>query len=132
MKKATTLLKEVGLKVTPARQHILTFLIHTPRPIPADEICKHVEKEFDQATVYRTLNTFVEKDIIHQLYFQDTKAYFEFQTHHHHHITCTSCGTQEEIDICPTDKDLLKNSKHFSDIQKHVLEFFGICKQCKN
>lgn len=138
MKHATpspeTLLKQSGLKVTPARIHILCELQKTKGPLSVQDLQKKQGlSSFDLVTLYRTLSSFEEKGLVRALSLQKEKTLFEYSnTHHTHHIQCVSCETIETIPFCIKNisSGALKSSRHFSSLRDHALYFFGTCKKC--
>lgn len=127
-----SLLKDNKLKVTKNRKMVLDFLIKSAKPVTAEEVSKKLK--INIVTAYRILEVFVSKNLIYQTDFRQGKSFFEYQDkdNHHHHITCSSCGDREHVDFC-VEKSIqsnLKNSNKFSEINGHILEFFGICNKC--
>jgi len=130
--KSETLLAEKGFKVTPSRVEILTVLLSEKTPMTVEDIQKKIINEINKTTIYRALSDFVEKKVLNQTDFRDGKIYYEYQEHHHHHVVCTSCGVKEEVAICIESSvpQIKKQSKSFDEINDHILEFFGVCKNC--
>jgi len=126
------LLREKGFKVTPSRVALLTMLIDRHDPMTVEDIEKHLTKKINKTTIYRALDDFLKKGILSQTHFRDGKTYYEYQDHHHHHIVCTSCGIKEEVSMCIQSSlpQVNRHSKKFSNIQDHILEFFGVCNTC--
>jgi len=126
------ILKTHSLKVTLGRTSLLQVLRQSPTPLSIEQIKSSVPSNV--TTIYRMLEVFVEKGIVYQTDFRDGKAYFELQDTHHHHVTCTTCGIREDVDLCIENKisPLEKNLKKFKNINSHMLEFFGTCITCKN
>lgn len=125
-------LRANSLKATSARVSLLDLLVTESRPLTADEIHGQLSGNMNTTTVYRILEQLVQKGIVYQTNFRDGKAYYEFQTKHHHHIACTLCGLKEQVSVCVSSllPTLLKNSKQFNRADDHILEFFGVCKSC--
>jgi Fe2+ or Zn2+ uptake regulation protein len=125
------LLEDHNLKKTSGRIALLNMLQESSKPLSIDQIKTHLSSNI--TTIYRMLEVFVEKGIVYQTDFRDGKAYFELQDKHHHHVTCTKCGTREDIDICIAKKisPLEKQLKQFRNIKSHMLEFFGVCNKCE-
>jgi len=126
------LLQGKDFKITPSRIEILSILIKKHSPMTVEDIQSLLQIKINKTTVYRALDSFVKKGILSQTYFRDAKTYYEYQDSHHHHIVCTSCGVKEEISLCiksslPT---LSQQSKKFSSVHDHILEFFGLCNTC--
>lgn len=126
------LLRDEGLKVTPARLALLEILMTECAPMTVEDIAVQMPVGINTTTIYRALDQFVSVGLIHQTHFRDGKTYYEYQDHHHHHIVCTSCGVKEEISLCIESSLplVLKESKKFNKVQDHMLEFFGICQDC--
>jgi Fe2+ or Zn2+ uptake regulation protein len=137
MKKANDvveILKDSDLKSTKNRNLILEFLIKKHKPLTAEEISN--ELKINIVTVYRALEKLVSKGIIYQTDFRQAKAFYEFQEkgHHHHHIVCNKCNYKEAVDYCLNKKDfeMIANKSGFTNLNGHILEFFGTCKKCDN
>ena len=128
------ILKDSGLKITKNRLAVLVYLKEKHRPVTVEVLSKKLK--INIVTVYRILESFVNKNIVYQTDFREGKNYFEFQNkdHHHHHITCSKCGKRESVDFCIKQKDYKKiiQNTSFAKIDSHILEFFSICKECKN
>ena len=119
-------------KVTEARIHVLSALSNVHKPLSIKAIAKLV-KEHNISTFYRTLETLVKIGLVKKISINSGESLYEttIDRQHHHHITCTSCGLLEDIDICikkPSHSEIA--GKGFSSITDHSLEFFGICKTC--
>ncbi len=132
MEDIKALLKEAKLKVTPARLAILEALHASKKPLSVQDLMKSL-KGIDSVTLYRTLESFADKNIIARILISQDRAHYEFVHHHHHHIVCTKCGLVDDIPHCVMDmieKDALKHAKNFKAISSHSLEYFGVCKKC--
>ncbi len=130
----STILKKAGLKVTPARKLILDVFSHDCKPINAEHIYEKLRgKNINQVTIYRTLATLENAEIIKKVDLHRDSAFYELVGHHHHHLICTKCGTTEGFEMCDIDeisKEILKKSPLFKSVNQHSLELFGICKPC--
>lgn len=128
------ILRKYKLKVTPARLSMLSVFQKTHKPISAEDISRVVAKEkIDQVTVYRTLHTFEEANIIRRVDMRQDAVFYELANSHHHHVICTSCGDVEDFDFCVKDgleEQVVRQSKKFSHINDHSLELFSVCKPC--
>lgn len=129
------ILKEKKLRVTLPRVEILRVLKLSSKPVTVFEIHSKVNDQgFDLATVYRTINSFLEKNLVTDIDFKDDYKRYELiiDRHHHHHIVCRKCGKVENVDICLTDKmEQEVEKKGYRDIT-HSLEFFGVCELCSS
>lgn len=122
------LLRSCGLRVTTQRLRVLETLVAASEPLTIDELAQQVPA-INIVTLYRMLDRFVREGLVYRTDFQDGKASFEYQSHHHHHVTCRSCGYREEVPVCKVP-EMPQTSNHFERIENHVLEFFGICRSC--
>lgn len=98
MEELKGILRDAGLKVTPVRLEILEFLVRARRPLSHAEAQAHMP-HLDRVTLYRTLSSFVESDIAHQV--QGLDGMWRFCAHtkqdgrcpgNHPHFLCTACG----------------------------------------
>jgi Fur family transcriptional regulator, ferric uptake regulator len=127
-------LHDAQLKITHSRQIVLDFFLSHKLPRPAEDVFSFLEEkkcDTDRATVYRILDTFVEKGILNRVEFQEGKFRYEIAGSDHHHLICESCGSIEDISDCGIDawKGEILSKKGFS-VKRHSLEFYGICQQC--
>ena len=96
---------------------------------------KVVPAEPGPATIYRTLETLVDAGIVHKIDVGKDRSHYELavgRTHHHHAI-CSDCGLVEDIPSCQAQSLHIQAHQYlekFSFINKHSLEFFGVCKKC--
>ena len=121
-----------GLKNTPSRLAVLSVLQEKKRPLDASEIYFSLGDKADQATVYRTLETFYKKGIIKRLEFQEGKFRYEISSKDHHHLVCQRCGRIDDINdnVMHKWEKQIGKEKGFR-VKKHNLEFFGICSKCQ-
>lgn len=133
-------LKAGEYKLTPRREHILRVLLENmDKHLSAEEVYNLVKikaPDVGLATVYRTLELFMDFDIIHGMDFGDGRKRYEFGSlgsdgHHHHHLICTRCGRIIEV-----DEDLLDDLEkrvgrdHNFKVENHQLKIFGVCGEC--
>ena len=128
------ILSKKSLRITQPRLEILRVLKKCHKPVTIAEVQDILGKtKIDQATIYRTMDSFLEKKIVATYDFKDNFTRYELTVdrEHHHHVVCRKCGKVENIEDCFSDeieKDLKK--KGYKDIT-HYMEFFGICENCK-
>jgi Fe2+ or Zn2+ uptake regulation protein len=132
-----TILKSVNMRNTPGRRAVLEYLTLATSPSSIDEIEKSpiIKKlQLDQATIYRIINVFTQRGILHAVNFQEGKTRYELTSHpHHHHVVCTSCGKVNDVEDClkPQATTLIQKETGFL-ITSHALEFFGLCPACQH
>lgn len=61
------ILKEHDLRVTKVRLMVLDYFTSHPSALSHADIEAEFEREFDRVTLYRTLNTFLEKGLLHKV-----------------------------------------------------------------
>ncbi|MEO8108742.1 MAG: Fur family transcriptional regulator [Ginsengibacter sp.] len=133
----TNILKQNQLSVTVSRQKILNFFLTADGALSHADIEKNIGKSFDRVTVYRTLQSFVEKGIIHLIPTTDNSIKYalcksDCAPGHHHddhvHFICGEC----EKTICLDDVDipLVKLPKGFTP-SRFQMVVTGVCGECK-
>jgi Fur family ferric uptake transcriptional regulator len=131
------ILKRNQLSVTDSRKKILELFLTSPGALAHADIEKNTGEVFDRVTVYRTLQTFVEKGIIHNIPTTDNSILYALCKHdceagHHHdnhvHFICDKCSKT----ICLDDVTIpeVKLPKGFTP--KHAeMVVNGVCDDCK-
>ncbi len=98
----TDILKRSGLSLTDSRRRILQLFLESDSALAHADIEKKTDEQFDRVTIYRTLQTFVDKGIIHTIPSADNAVRYalchnECSAGHHHdehvHFICDKCGT---------------------------------------
>ena len=127
-------------RLTPQREKILRVLMENKdKHLSAEDVfylLKQKSLDIGLATVYRTLELFLENGVIRSLDFGDGKKRYELedleQTHHHHHAICLSCGKIIEIkeDLLEKLEEQVERENNFK-IENHELKFFGHCAECR-
>ncbi|MEI2747570.1 MAG: transcriptional repressor [Ferruginibacter sp.] len=94
------ILRKNGLSITEGRKKILELFLDADGALAHADIEKNTDAAFDRVTVYRTLQTFVEKGIIHQIPTTDNAVLYALckdncAAGHHHdehvHFICNHC-----------------------------------------
>lgn len=130
-------LKEKNLKLTSQREEILRYFLKTDRHLTVEDLYNIVKKKdpnIGQATVFRTLKLLCEAGIAGEVDLGDKKIRYEhrYGHQHHGHLVCIECG--KFIEVMHPEIEKLQNGlcKKFGFFpQRHKMEIFGICKQCK-
>lgn len=137
MKTQPDILKQSGLSVTESRRKILDLFLETNGALAHADIEKNTAAAFDRVTVYRTLQTFVEKGIIHQIPTVDNSILYALCKHnceqgHHHddhvHFICSNCDKTICLDEVTVPE--VKLPKNFTK-QQAAMVVTGICEDCK-
>ena len=84
-------------------------------------------------TVYRALDSLVEKGYVQAVDLGDGEKRYEVVApgEHHHHLVCETCGQSNHLDQCVVEEieDTIR-AKYGFKIKSHVLEIFGVCSNC--
>lgn len=129
------LLSERSLKVTKVRVQVLELIQSYDAAIPFSKIQEEC-KELDRVTLYRTIQTLLEKGIIHKAYTDNNNTFYALcghscspdqHAHNHVHFECTKCGqiTCEEL-----PKEVKIHLPNFQ-IESTEIHLTGLCEKCK-
>ncbi len=126
-------LRKSCLKATGQRLTVLQLLVRAKSPQSPRAIAEGAP-DIDQATVYRMLKLLEAAGVVRRVDFGHTHAHYEVVGgDDHHHLICTSCGRAEDIHRCNVDEmagAVLRRAEYFSKIDRHALEFYGLCNAC--
>lgn len=131
------ILKRNGLSVTASRTKILDLFLAAEGALAHADIEKNTDAAYDRVTVYRTLQTFVEKGIVHQIPTTDNSILYalckqDCEEGHHHdnhvHFVCNQC----EKTFCLDDVIVpeVKLPKGFTPVEASMI-VSGVCIDCK-
>ncbi|MBN1301625.1 MAG: transcriptional repressor [Melioribacteraceae bacterium] len=123
-----SVLKANGYKLTKNRKLVLEKLLENRKPLTLNDI-KNLCGEINFATIYRIVNLYLSLGIVNEVKLFDKQTHYELMGNdHHHHIICIKCGKIERLDLC-----IINKVQQLTDFQitSHIMEFKGICPQCK-
>jgi Fur family ferric uptake transcriptional regulator len=137
MDQLLTIFKKNRLSVTDGRKKILELFLNSPEALTHADIEKKTGENFDRVTVYRTLQVFVDKGIIHHIPTTDNSILYalckdDCEEGHHHdnhvHFVCAACNKT----ICLEDVMVpeVKLPKGFKPNHAEMV-VNGICDDCK-
>jgi Fur family transcriptional regulator, ferric uptake regulator len=97
--KLNEILRRKHLSVTDSRKKILSLFLASNDALAHGDIEKKAGEKFDRVTVYRTLQTFVEKGIVHTIPTSENSVRYALckdctEGHHHDnhvHFVCANC-----------------------------------------
>jgi len=136
MEYTSDFLKNYGLSNTESRKQILALFTNSKGALAHADIEKNAAVNFDRVTIYRTLQTFVEKGIIHTIPTADNSVLYALckdackEGHHHDnhvHFICDICYTTYCLDNISIPSVELPDG--FKAKQSDVV-ISGICKNC--
>lgn len=136
--------KGCGYKMTAGREAVMDVLTAGEGHLSVDEIytqVRAINPEIGLTTVYRTLEILNNIAIVTKFDFGDKRARYELKESgkgHHHHLVCTGCGRivdyddfiNEEIKLLKETEVKLSKKYNFR-IDDHLIQFYGLCKECK-
>ncbi|WP_219839036.1 Fur family transcriptional regulator [Paenibacillus sp. R14(2021)] len=127
-------LKSTGVRMTPQRHAILSFLMHSKSHPTADEIYKSLSSSFPSmsvATIYNNLRLFVDAGLIKELTYGDDSSRFDADLSEHYHAICRSCGTIVDFDHPPlTGVEEAASRVTGFRVEGHRMEIYGQCATC--
>lgn len=130
-------LKRFRLSITDSRLQILSLFYKAPGALAHADIEKKTGDTIDRVTIYRTLQTFEEKGIIHSIPTSDNSVKYALcketcaEGHHHDnhvHFICDDCSKT----ICLDDVLVpdVKLPRGFKPNQSQMV-VKGLCKDCQ-
>ena len=131
--RARGMLKAARLYCTASRLAILDVFFTSDSPLTQEQIRRALPQPLDKATVYRTLTSLLQADLVHRAYVDERAAYYELASHCgpkqcHPHFTCTRCGQTH----CLLDLRIpLAQSPHRGfKILRQQVRLEGLCPDC--
>ncbi len=130
-----TILRKNNLSVTDSRKKILSLFLAGKDALAHGDIEKKAGEKFDRVTIYRTLQTFVEKGILHSIPTADNSVKYalckDCEDGHHHddhvHFVCKACNTTICLDDVVSPEIKLPQGYKAEDVQVVI---HGVCGGC--
>lgn len=138
------LLRAAGLRRTPVRSGVLRVLAAGGgQPMGAAQVLERLPADTDAVTVYRTLNTFTAKRLVHRVRGEDRTWRYALgggpstgaasaQRHEHPHFVCEACGTVECLEGSAIPRNFVRSlgvgaryDVHYPEVVLH-----GVCPKC--
>jgi Fur family ferric uptake transcriptional regulator len=132
-----SILRKNSLSVTDSRRKILHLFLNQHGALAHGDIERRAGEKFDRVTVYRTLQTFVEKGIIHTIPTTDNSIRYALcksdctEGHHHDnhvHFICQQCG--ETLCMVETSIPEVHLPQGFA-VNATELVVKGVCRNCQ-
>jgi Fur family ferric uptake transcriptional regulator len=133
--KIGSILRKKNLSITDSRKKILTLFLQGTDALTHGDIEKKASEKFDRVTIYRTLQTFVEKGIVHTIPSADNSIRYALckdctEGHHHDdhvHFLCSNCDTTICLDDVVSPAIELPAGYIIQNVQVIIN---GICNNC--
>jgi len=134
--KIARILREHGNKLTPQRHTVMRVIASTHEHMTPESIYEKSRLEdpgIGRVTVYRTLELLDKLDLVCRVHSEKGCHSYMMRrpTEHHHHLICSGCGKVVDFTNCSLDDTEKKLSRENGfDIKGHLLEFYGLCRDC--
>ena len=135
--KTAEILKDNNLRVTSCRREVLITFLNRKIALSHSDLEDALKENFDRVTIYRTLKTFLENDLVHKV-LDDTGAakyalcnHGSAETRHDHehvHFKCEKCGNTRCLEEISLPKVSLPKGY---ELREMSLLIQGVCNKCK-
>jgi Fur family ferric uptake transcriptional regulator len=128
------ILSSASLSRTRTRTRILAELLKNRRPLTQKQITLNLgENSPDKVTIYRTLEKFSEKGIVHKAYVGKRQWHYELSLDRtekqcHPHFTCSECG--RTFCLKGSFLPLVKGLKKGFVVHRQQVRVEGLCSSC--
>jgi Fe2+ or Zn2+ uptake regulation protein len=113
------ILEQHGIQPSAQRVAVAAYVLHTGEHPSADKVWASVRKNFpmiSRATVYNTLNLFVEKGLLREMHLAPDSVLFDPKTDHHHHFIDEDTGRIYDI---PWNQVEVRNARPLPGFEVH-------------
>lgn len=129
-KKAFDLLEKFGIRPSYQRIQILAYLLEDDSHPTADCIYKNLQEStaiLSKATVYNTLNLFVEKGLVSTMIADKFETRYDMNIDQHGHFICRACGKIYNFNY---DYGLVDKELEGFKIEGEEIVVRGLCSDC--
>ena len=134
MNKLFDKLKEGGLKLTPQRLAIADYLKGNTSHPTAAKIYEDLKPQYpsmSMATIYNTLSTMAEMELIQELRLHKEQIHYDPDMSHHLHFFCRHCHSIIDVPHKEGIPDFKEFEKKTTNRIDHVsVALIGVCKKC--
>ncbi|MBA4493551.1 Fur family transcriptional regulator [Paenactinomyces guangxiensis] len=127
-------LKRMGVRITPQRNAILSYLLSSTHHPTAHDIYEALKDDYPNmsaTTIYNNLRLFKQANIIRVTY-SAASSRFDANLMEHDHVICRRCGsiTDFRCPLLPMAESEIIQATGYS-IESHRLEIYGLCPSCQ-
>jgi Fe2+ or Zn2+ uptake regulation protein len=120
-------LRAAGIQPSAQRLAVAEYVLTTEQHPSADEVLERVQGRvpmLSRATVYNTLNLFVEKGLLRQLVLAEGRTVFDPRLEPHHHFIDDETGRIEDV---PWDAVKVGDVRHLKgyDVREYMVVMRG-------
>jgi Fe2+ or Zn2+ uptake regulation protein len=134
--KVVALLKQHRIQATPQRIAIAEAVLWADSHPSADEIWTKVKRKHptvSRATVYNTLNLFVDKQLLRTHMLTVGVTVFDPNMENHHHFICVECGMVRDFESAKFDKmDIRQEVQEIGIMLVTQIQVRGVCNSCRD
>jgi Fe2+ or Zn2+ uptake regulation protein len=129
-------LERAGYRVTGPRRAVAGLVAGRSGHFTAADLVAEARARrlgIGRATIFRALDVLLELGVLERLDLPSGEhAYVRCEPIHHHHVVCSGCGRATEIDDAGLRAvvDTIAERTGY-EIDKHRLELFGRCPDCR-
>jgi Fur family ferric uptake transcriptional regulator len=133
---ASYLLKEKGLRVTPARVGVLSLFLNSTKAYSLTDVEGFLKKDFDRSTLFRTLQSLNQEHLLEKFINSSGTAVFmmhsvleNYNENSHLHFKCGDC---ESVSTLPDLPDNYLAALGNKTVKSLNLLLEGTCEECQN
>lgn len=127
-------LRDKGVKPSYQRKRIFEYMMNNHNHPSVNDIYEALINEIptlSKATVYNTMNLFLEHKLIEVLPIDTNEARYDvFNPKEHGHFKCDVCGKIFDVNIKVNVEDLSDDLAGFR-VDSEVYNFHGVCRECQ-
>jgi len=132
------LLAKASMRKTPVRRGVLQVLAKSADPMAVPAILEKLPEHTDAVTVYRTLNSFTRKGMVHRVRGEDRTWRYAISgakqavPHQHPHFVCRDCGRVECIEQANISDRFVRSIPVDTGYRVEYAEMLlhGLCARC--
>jgi Fur family peroxide stress response transcriptional regulator len=126
--------RQKRLRITPQRLEIFRELAHATDHPTAEGLYQRLKDKMPTLsldTVYRTLGTLVNHNLVHRVEAAQNQARFEVQHVHHHHVVCRECNNITDFVWNLVDHTSLEEElTGWGRVERAHMVVYGTCSEC--
>lgn len=125
-----------GRRLTAPRRRVAELLGERSGTFTAADLLDDADRRslpIGRATVFRALDLFTDLGLLERIDLPSGEhAYVVCEPLHHHHVVCSVCGRQTEVDDAGVQAIVIEMERRTGyRIDQHRLELFGTCPDCR-
>jgi Fur family transcriptional regulator, ferric uptake regulator len=128
-------LQRRGLRMTPQRRAIVAEVMKTRGHISPTALARKVQGDMpgvNASTIYRTLSVLEDAGVLAHAHLEGGAEYHRAEDAGHVHLTCSRCGTEDDLSLREAEELQLLIRKHHAfepDLTHFAIS--GLCANCR-